>query len=71
MRTARFQNGQPLETYRVFNPKYLAAVANFMGAGYYSTPYVLENKNKANPVQFEAETCGQKRTALIMPVRGQ
>lgn len=62
-------NRQPLKTYRVFNPKYLAAVADFMGAGYYSTPYVLENKNKATPVQFEAKTCGQKWTALIMPMR--
>lgn len=62
-------NRQPLKTYRVFNPKYLAAVADFMGAGYYSTPYVLDNKNKATPVQFEAQTCGQKRTALIMPMR--
>lgn len=62
-------NRQPLKTYRVFNPKYLAAVADFMGNGYYSTPYVLENKNKATPVQFEAQTCGQKRTALIMPRR--
>lgn len=62
-------NRQPLKTYRVFNPKYLAAVADFMGAGYYSTPYVLNNKNKATPVQFEAQTCGQKRTALIMPMR--
>ena len=63
-------NRQPLETYRVFNPADLAAVADFMGAGYYTTPYVLENRNKAKPVQFEAETCGQKWTALIMPVRG-
>ena len=63
-------NRQPLETYRVFNPKYLAAVAGFMGAGYYSTPYVLENKNKATPVQFEAKNCGQEWTALIMPMRG-
>lgn len=62
-------NRQPLKTYRVFNPKYLAAVADFMGNGYYSTPYVLENKNKATPVQFEAQTCGQKWLALIMPMR--
>lgn len=48
----------------------MAAVADFMGAGYYTTPYVLENGNKAKPVQFEAETCGQKWTALIMQVRG-
>lgn len=64
------ENRQPLETYRVFNPADLAAVADFMGAGYYSTPYVRENENKAAPVQFEAETCGQKWTALIMPARG-
>lgn len=63
-------NRQPLKTYRIFNPKYLAAVADFMGAGYYSTPYVLDNKKSATPVQFEAETCGQKWTALIMPMRG-
>lgn len=62
-------NRQPLETYRVFNPAYLAAVAKFMGAGYYTTPYVWKNENKANPVQFEAETSGQKWTALIMPMR--
>lgn len=64
-------NRQPLKTYRVFNPKYLAAVADFMGAGYYSTPYVLNNKNKTTPVQFEAKTCEQKRTALIMPMRAE
>lgn len=63
-------NRQTLKTYRVFNPKYLAAVADFMGAGYYSTPYVLNNKNTATPVQFEAQTCGKKWTALIMPMRG-
>lgn len=62
-------NRQPLKTYRVFNPAYLAAVADFMGAGYYKTPYVLENKKKATPVQFEAENCGQEWTALIMPMR--
>lgn len=61
---------EPLETYRVFNPKDLAAVADFMGAGYYATPYVLKNENKATPVQFEAESAGQKWTALIMPARG-
>ena len=63
-------NRQPLKTYRVFNPKYLAVVADFMGAGYYSTPYVLDNKKEATPVQFEAETCGDQWTALIMPMRG-
>lgn len=63
------ENRQPLKTYRVFNPAFLAAVAEFMGAGYYNTPYVLNNKNKATPVQFEAKTCEQKWTALIMPMR--
>ena len=64
------ENRQQLETYRVFNPADLAAVADFMGAGYYKTPYVWKNENKETPVQFEAETCGQKWTALIIPVRG-
>lgn len=64
-------NREPLTTYRVFNPADLASLAAFMGDGYYQTPYVAKNENKSIPVQFEAENCGQKWTALIMPVRGK